>query len=179
MAATGKRIQQARQIFIKKLQEKANPLFNQVFHGEFKVNQIPGEILGEAEFMNCLKKERSKDREFGYTRHGPHRDDLVLEIGSEKVAAVFSRGQTKLFVSLLLLAEAQTLSELGGIQPVVLIDDYSAELDKNASRYLLSIVDKLPFQVFLTSVSMPGKNTFSTAVIRFHVKHGKLQKMVK
>ena len=179
MAEAGVRLLTARQKFLKTLQEISNPLLNKVFYGEFKIRFNAGEYNNEDLFKAYLVNERAKDRVNGFTRNGPHRADLEFMFENERVAANFSRGQIKLFISLLILAEAKALYEASGEYPIILVDDYDAELDKKASEYLLSILCDLPFQVFLTSVNKSMPHIFSKDFARFHVEHGKVQKMIK
>lgn len=179
MVEAGGRILDARRRFIKKLQNISNPLLNKVFYGNFEIKFDPGNYTEQGQFRAYLVDERAKDRLCGFTRNGPHRADFDFVYDNERVATTFSRGQIKLFASIFILAEAMALSELRKENPIILMDDYEAELDSKHSEYLLSALYMSPFQIFLTAVRkeaiLPSLNTSAW----FHVEQGKVQKMVK
>lgn len=179
MVETGVRLQKARESFIQKVQKTANPLLNKVFPGFFEIKYNLGVSGDEEQFSAYLMNERAKDRVYGFTGQGPHRTDLDFIYENERVAATFSRGQLKLFISVLVLSEAKVLASLIGESPIILIDDYSAELDIKASEYLLSILNEGPFQVFLTTIGEPRQSSVFDSAAVFHVEHGEVQKVVK
>ena len=60
---------------------------------------------------------------------GPHRDDLVVRAGRADVRSFGSRGQQRLLVLALRLAEAGPVAAAVGSPPVLLLDDVLSELD--------------------------------------------------
>lgn len=179
MAEAGERLHTARQDFLSNLEKISNMLLDKAFSGLLEIKFDAGGYGESEQFKRYLVNERDKDRIYGFTRNGPHRADIDFIFNNEGVAANFSRGQIKLFVSVLLLAEAKALFEAGGESPVVLIDDYTAELDNTACEYLLSCLYALPFQALLTSVNDRVLAPFPEGSARFHVEHGQVKKMVK
>ena len=104
-----------------------------------------------------LKERLVLDIEMGYTRIGAHRSDVLVAFRSgqghkEQAVNVLSRGEKKLLICALKLAQLQLLCDEGRT-PVILIDDIDAELDKVAINTLLAMLLKLPCQLFITSLS--------------------------
>ena len=126
-------------------------------------------------FENSLKEAWGTDSETGFTRAGPHRADVRIMIENNKLSSVFSRGQIKLFVCILMLAQAKALYSKTGIKPVVLLDDFNAELDPVYSEYLLSLLYEENFQVFLTTTDTQSLQLTADRCHWFHVKQGVVQ----
>ena len=114
------------------------------------------------------------DLKTGYTRVGSHNIDVKIHLKNKNIAETFSRGQIKLFVCLLMISQAFVLAERTGIKPIVLIDDYMAELDSAACEYLLTVLEKSPFQAFLSNTEHK-KNIKNNGLFKlFHVERGEL-----
>jgi DNA replication and repair protein RecF len=69
------------------------------------------------------------DLERGFTGHGPHRDDLLLRRDGRELRVYGSRGQQRLGLLALLLAEREELAAERGAPPLLLLDDVMSELD--------------------------------------------------
>lgn len=131
----------------------------------------------ELEFAELLDSTQERDIELGYTRQGPHRADLRIRCG--KVAAVdeLSRGQQKIAVSALMIAQGKVFSEAQSKkQCVYLIDDLPAELDAQFRTTLANWLASMDCQVFVTGVERDTllkawqEQNLETRV--FHVEHG-------
>jgi DNA replication and repair protein RecF len=86
------------------------------------------------------------------TTVGPHRDDLVLEIGGRRLRDYGSTGQQRSAVVALKLIEIAALREARGIEPALLLDDVFAELDRDRqSRLAVRLMGPEERQVFVTS----------------------------
>jgi DNA replication and repair protein RecF len=99
--------------------------------------------------------------------------------GDNELAAVFSRGESKLFLCLLLLAQASVMAQVLAEPPVLLVDDFGAELDRAAQERLLSLLAGCGAQVFLTSAATELPGPLPKGARRFHVEHGKFREMVE
>jgi len=119
------------------------------------------------------------DRAAGFTRYGPHRADLVFLSDGVPVSGRFSRGQVKLFVCRLIMAEALVLERLGGEPPLYLQDDYTAELDNEACDRLLFALSKTGWQCYLNTTEREKRGFLSDDVEWFHVEHGQVAKVVE
>jgi DNA replication and repair protein RecF len=92
------------------------------------------------------------DRARGMTTIGPHRDDLVLAIGGRQVRDYGSTGQQRSAAVALKLLEMAELRRARGTEPVLLLDDVFAELDRERqTRLALRLLGAEDRQVFVTS----------------------------
>jgi DNA replication and repair protein RecF len=105
-----------------------------------------------------LEAGRQSDMRRGFTTVGPHRDDLVIRAevepeGPERdLRAYGSGGQKRTAAIALRLAEADSLRDARGREPVYLLDDVFAELDRDrAERVFHLLEDGRSGQVFLTA----------------------------
>jgi DNA replication and repair protein RecF len=76
-----------------------------------------------------LAERTASDLERGFTGHGPHRDELVLKRAGRELRTYGSRGQQRLGLLALLLAERGVLAAERGAAPLMLLDDVTSELD--------------------------------------------------
>ncbi len=84
-----------------------------------------------------LREGRSADLARGSTLLGPHRDDLNLSIGGHDLSRYGSRGQQRLAVLALKLAELDSATQQLELRPVLLLDDVLSELDSDHQLTLL------------------------------------------
>lgn len=70
-----------------------------------------------------------QDLERGFTTHGPHRDDLVFRREEHDLRSYGSRGQQRVALLALLLAERAHIGMMRGTVPLMLLDDVMSELD--------------------------------------------------
>jgi DNA replication and repair protein RecF len=93
-----------------------------------------------------------EDRARGVTTRGPHRDDLVIEVGGRRLRDYGSTGQQRSAAIALKLVEIATLSQSRGTEPVLLLDDVFAELDRERQdRLAVRLIEHAGRQVFVTS----------------------------
>src|SRR3954447_13798180 len=96
--------------------------------------------VSAAELAAELAERVDGDLERGFTGHGPHRDDLVLRRAGRDLRAFGSRGQQRLGLLALLLAEREALAEARGAPPLMLLDDVMSELDSDRRRLLVEVL---------------------------------------
>ena len=80
------------------------------------------------------------DLERGFTGHGPHRDDLALRRDGRELRSYGSRGQVRLGLLALLLAEREELAAERGAPPLLLLDDVMSELDSPRRGRLVEVL---------------------------------------
>jgi DNA replication and repair protein RecF len=102
-------------------------------------------------FERQLRNVREEDLRRGATTIGPHRDDVSFLIDGRSLAQYGSRGQQRLAVVSLKLAEATLITEQVGTHPVLLLDDVLSELDKSHRTRLISEVTDPGYQILLSS----------------------------
>jgi DNA replication and repair protein RecF len=107
---------------------------------------------GEAEaFRSALAAGRRRDRARGSAGVGPHRDDLSLRFGETPLRGIASQGQHRAVVLALALAEMTVIGRGRGVQPILLLDDVSSELDRERTAALLDELTRHDGQVLLTT----------------------------
>lgn len=101
-----------------------------------------------------LREVRNRDLLLGYTTRGTHRDDFEFFMGDYLIRKVGSQGQTKSFLIALKLAQFSFLHSLGGIKPILLLDDVFDKLDATRVEQIINIVASDEFgQIFLTDTN--------------------------
>lgn len=135
----------------------------------------------EQDYAQTLALGVERDSGLGYTRVGPHRADIRIGIMGQPAAEILSRGQQKLLVSALRIAQGAVFQSLTGRRCVYLIDDLPAELDVDFRAVLAGWLDKLGCQVFVTGVerdviaqAWPENNSKRIKKV-FHVEHGQVK----
>jgi DNA replication and repair protein RecF len=102
-------------------------------------------------FRDKLDKLRQKEIERGITLVGPHRDDLVLILGTLPAKGYASHGESWSYALALRLASLEILrqeSQLG--DPILILDDVFAELDTDRRTKLAELVQSNE-QVIITA----------------------------
>ncbi len=147
--------------------------------GDFDINVGLKTGWGEEPLETALREARERDQRFGYSTVGPHRAELQVKTGGRPASEVVSRGQQKLIVMALRLAQLGVFREATGRSALLLVDDLPAELDREKRALLLGQLSQMNLQVFVTtteaglieSQEWPSKKVF-------HVKQGQVRKVV-
>ncbi len=131
----------------------------------------------EKSLEEVLSRNIQKDTKYGFTSAGPHRADLKIQIGKDMASEVLSRGQQKLLVIAMKLAQAKILKSTLNKGCVFLVDDLPAELDSANKGKVLAILSELEEQVFITGIEkeqlyQPLQKEKELKL--FHVEHGKI-----
>lgn len=133
----------------------------------------------ELSFENALAESLATDSRQFVTGVGPHRCDLVLSTDKRQVADVMSRGQLKLLVVAMHLAQMDYLRSTRNKSSIVLIDDLPAELDAQHRALLLRILDEHEHQVFITTTDRSQLDCCDCKEVKvFHVEHGQIKEVV-
>lgn len=148
---------------------------------ELTLTYINGWRENEASLAQ-LSASFDKDRKQGFTSLGPHKSDLKITLGQVPAAELLSRGQQKLLVAALFLAEANIKQHQREEEVVFLMDDLPAELDSRHLIQLCGWLNELKAQLFVTGVTAeglkelwPGFKDLDHAM--FHVKHGEVRQV--
>lgn len=102
-------------------------------------------------FAQALETNFQKDLQQGHTQYGCHRADIKFRFEGQDALVKLSRGQQKLFVCALLLAQASLYEKTANEAVIMLIDDLPAELDAHHRKTLLKLLQALDIQHILTS----------------------------
>lgn len=156
------------------------PVFKQVLlslNAELEVNlQLYQGWDAQKSLAQALDASRPRDIESGYSNTGPQRADLRVKTPHGDALDALSRGQQKLVVSALKIAQGKLLIE-SGRSIVFLVDDLPAELDKEHRDKLCQLLEALDSQIFITSVGpeiMDYDWSETTDVRHFAMKAGEL-----
>ena len=133
----------------------------------------------DATFAETLSDTLEKDRNFGFTHSGPQRADLAFSYDGKPAKERLSRGQQKVYVVALQLAQATLLYKATGKTSLFLLDDLGAELDATNQAKVMGLLRAIEAQVFVTSINdVELKDLAIGKVKRFHVKHGNVTEML-
>ena len=133
----------------------------------------------EKSYRDVLESGHERDRQLGYTQLGSHRADLRISVNGQNAAEVLSRGQQKLLVCALKIAQGLVFSRLSGRKTIYLVDDLPSELDEKHRNLLASWLDAMATQVFITGVEpevlmSTWRDKPGLEVKLFHVEQGKV-----
>jgi len=136
---------------------------------------------GDEALGTAIGASFERDRAVGHTRYGPHRADLAIRIDGVAAEESVSRGQQKLLVAGMRLAQARLLAEESGRAPVVLVDDLPAELDRAHREAMIGLLLGLGGQLFITAIDadmleLPAEAAASCRM--FHVEHGAVSEVI-
>jgi len=143
--------------------------------GEATLRYRPRSKAASAQELAAELAERTdSDLERGFTGHGPHRDDLVLERDGRELRSYGSQGEQRLGLLALLLAEREALAEVRDTVPLLLLDDVMSELDPERRGRLAERVARHGQAVITTTdlSFVPGAD--GPAVARVAVADGQL-----
>lgn len=115
-----------------------------------------------------------QDLRTGHTQYGPHRADLQINIDGVPAKDILSRGQQKIFVYAMRLAQGIALKRQSGKACTYLIDDLPAELDDGKKAALFDILQALDEQTFITAIDLESLEalTGDESAAMFHVERG-------
>jgi len=180
LALEGERLQGFRLAYLEKLIPLFAALAQELLGNMADVSIRLMKGWGEdSSLEESLNQSIERDIKYQSTQIGPHRADIFVEDIKGLVQARVSRGQQKLIIYALRLAQIRLLIEQREIYPVVLLDDLPAELDGDNLAKVLGLLEAFGCQVMVTAITpepwvrMPdkGRNLF-------HVEQGHLTKVV-
>lgn len=178
LAATGRTIDQKREAYLSSISALVTRRVAELLGG---LSVSVGYARGwdpDSDLEQVLHKGLASDRLRGFTQSGPHRADLDFRVDERQAQTVLSRGEGKLMVVGLLLAQVEAI-RARGVEPVVLVDDLAAELDQFSRSRLLGYLAESGGQTFVTALTEEQLESLpdGSATV-FHVEQGNVQKMV-
>jgi len=130
------------------------------------------------DFAVELARNRAREKALRWTLIGPHRDELQLRLDGQSAAQFASEGQKRSIAIALKMAQAEYLTALHGVPPVLLIDDIMGELDarrRAGFRPILSRAQHARSQVFMTCTQENWPQELSRDLRRWEVRGGALR----
>jgi DNA replication and repair protein RecF len=137
----------------------------------------------ERSYLEVLEAGIERDRRLGLTQSGPQRAELgfyTTHAEGDPAKAVkgrISRGQQKLLVAAFVLAQCWIVAERIGRVPVLLLDDFAAELSAEFQTRLLRALLAYPGQKFVAALERSSLLETLDNAHMFHVEHGVLRRL--
>lgn len=132
------------------------------FINKYQVSGVTYQLKYDQSIISELRLDQYKDEEVAAkaTLVGPHRDDFIFKFKVEKLKVndvielgkFGSRGEQRLGVLWLKMAELAFIENKTGDRPVLLLDDILSELDDEHRELVLNLVDKQ--QTIITSADL-------------------------
>ena len=135
-------------------------------HPDSQINTISLNYHPSILTEDKLKKNYQLDLKRGYTQFGVHRDDFdfdnsIFPTSDKNLAFWGSRGQQRLAVLALRLAQINFLEETYTDKPILLLDDIFSELDPEHQQLVVSVCQK--YQTIFTAAEPESANILSKA----------------
>jgi len=112
---------------------------------------LPSLELLEQAFWTRLSSLEDTEMRVRNSLVGPHRDDWTFFLGDPVLKGHGSQGEVRSALLALKLSEIELFRERTGHRPLLLLDDFSSELDRERRMFLLSFLSRTDLQVFVTS----------------------------
>ncbi len=172
IATYGKKITEQRVAYCERVTENSSEIYGELssLREELGVEYMPS--CAADELAEKLFLARKTDIFSGITSVGPHRDDLDFKINGISARSFGSQGQQRSVAIALKLAEAKTLKEITGEQPVAILDDVMSELDPARQGFILNHIKE--WQVFITCCDPANITTLIGGKV-FTVSGGKIK----
>jgi DNA replication and repair protein RecF len=172
LAASGEKLAHQREDYLRRLSAPLGALGRALLDRPLTLAHNPGWDADQA-LIAVLQAGRSRDRRYRATQAGPHRGDVVVQVEGRAAKDHVSRGQQKLLAAALMLAQLEIQEQERPGRSALLLDDPAAELDSQNLARLMDIVQTLPAQIWVTSLSaeIPGLPTHARM---FHVEQGRV-----
>lgn len=130
-------------------------------------------------FDDALRSSLHDECRAGYTVIGPHRADIEVTLDGVSVKQILSRGQQKLLICAMILAQGNLCFQGLGRRLVYLVDDLPSELDFSSSKRLLTLLSQQRAQVFVSAITadsvLEAVTACSVPLKLFHVKHQRVE----
>ncbi len=129
----------------------------------------------ESSLEEQLLLKEPVDVNLGYTSVGIHRAELMITSRHVLAAHRLSRGQQKVLVYALTIAQSRLFTDRSSLRPILMVDDLTAELDSSHLDRITRLLLAMELQVFITMVSASQlSDDLNTRL--FHVEHGSISK---
>ena len=176
LISAGLIVDQCRRQLVSRMLGPAQQLGLALLDAEIELKYRSGWAEG-SDFGSALIAARDRDQQMSSTTVGPHRADLVITVRERRARDTVSRGQEKLVVAALTLAQMEVVSEALGRPVILLVDEPGADLDRNHLGKLLSAIVAAPLQAFITALE-PDLFAMPPSVRLFHVEQGSVRPLL-
>jgi DNA replication and repair protein RecF len=177
LVQAGRRITQLRHELLPRLSPLARLAYRRISH-EAEELRLEYQPSVKQDFAAELVQSRARERAFHATLIGPHRDDLLLLLNDRSAAQFGSEGQKRTLAIGLKMAQAEYLTGIHGVPPVLLIDDVMGELDAKRRSGFLPLLERAHRacgQVFMTCTEENWPQELGRSLQRWNVHAGTLR----
>lgn len=131
----------------------------------------------DSSLEESMLKKYERDCRNGYLSVGPHKADLKLKCKGVDVSETLSRGQLRMLVAALQLAQIQHLSGKTQKSCVFLLDDVGAELDETKRESFIDRLLENETQLFISAIEKSQLLFIEKYKNKkmFHVEHGHMR----
>ncbi len=174
--ALANQIHEMRRLYVNSLLESVNGVANAFFPEVKWTFKYDAGWNTEAGLEASLKQHFPRDLQQGFTSVGPHRSSFRLLIDGLPVEQVCSRGQLKLMICCLKLAQGDHLERHTRQKVTYLIDDIESELDSTRRQRVIAWLRDADKQVLTTAINRSAIAPFIVDGDHvFHVEHGEVR----
>lgn len=180
MAETGDFIYQRRKEFIEEFTPIFQEFYQQISQDKEQVKLIYTSHGERGPLLHTIQRDREKDHIMGYSLHGVHKDDLIMQIGDYAIKREGSQGQNKTYLIALKLAQFNFLKRTGTqTTPLLLLDDIFDKLDSSRVEQIVRLVTSQNFgQIFITDTNRDHLDSILQKIGEehcvFHVENGSI-----
>jgi DNA replication and repair protein RecF len=138
-----------RQTYFEQLEDMFHKVLAELTNTSCSIEYFKGwdkKNIGQ-QLASVLAQSFHSDKHKTYTQHGAHHADIIITTNQNKAKQSLSRGQQKIILIALKLAQARLLDQ----DCLYLIDDFSAELDTTHQNNLLTYLANYKGQFIITS----------------------------
>ncbi len=174
LCESGEEINRVRERYLDQLREELQKVMSRLLENrEIQLEWRRG-WPADTTLEQAMGRAKKEDVARGYTKFGPHRADLLVRLDGELVEKRASRGQQKLTVAAMHIAQTGVARAAAGVNTVIMVDDLPAELDSPNRKALMRELADGRQQVFVTGIE---RDIFRDIPIEqvFHVEHGALR----
>ena len=173
LGTSGEILAAQRSAYLEKIRAPLVTIGGALLHAPITLAHHPG-WNADRSLLDALANDRKRDRRYRATQFGPHRADIVVQVGGQPAKDRVSRGQQKLVAAGLMLAQVQVQEQERPGRSALLLDDPAAELDGENLAKLMKLVREVPAQLWVTSLRAEIADLLRAAKM-FHVKQGNIR----
>lgn len=148
-------VQQRRRALLDQLMLDVNELVRLYFNDQYHIScayetKYIKNNQAYDQFLTSNPSLFEYERKMGRSLFGAHLDDFSIQLENKKTKRLASRGQQKLILLLLKIAQARYIVTHNG--PILfLLDDFMTDFDQQSAKQLLSILYSLESQLIFTT----------------------------
>ncbi|KTC64799.1 RecF recombinational DNA repair ATPase (plasmid) [Legionella adelaidensis] len=146
------KLHQIRENYFKELQQSFSLWLKKLTSIECSIHYFKGwsKRNSQRTLEEVLQEQFESDRLRQYTQSGPHNADILFETHPPRAKLTLSRGQQKIILIALKLAQAHLISK----ECIYLLDDIAAEMDMTHLSRLFDAINELPGQFIITALNI-------------------------